>query len=590
MTTALERALPIVASAYGQQFGVRVLLSGSDAFTDGDTITLPLLDNMSELHDVLFGYLAHESGHIRDTDFSVSAGSELRHSFLNIIEDIRIERLMVEEFPGTQSTLESVNDYVIQQGWSGPAKSDTHEAQQLAAYLLHALRSNVLNQQSSEPLAVKSREVIEQTFPVGFFVRLDGLLAMEVDSLRTTKDCLRLVDAILRALKDAEEEESQNQSNPGPGQSPDSGASSKDDGSTNGDQSGMGNDDRLSKPQSQTDIGSIPPGSDSINHMDNHLTDDHPSTSSSTISPSDDNDAGPGENGKGQDTPLHDKLLSATDQDVMKDAIDQLKDELALQAQDDNQGIQGTIDLDTNVGSPVSSDGDTTLLADGIHASASIRARLLGLLQTQTRQKQTLHTRGKRVAGSRLTRISTGDSRVFLQRENTQRADTAVHVLLDTSGSMGNIQDIANQATVSLSLAMSSIPNIDIAVSIFPGVNGKVSPLLNRGMPVRPCLSKFAVSSSGGTPLGSAMLFAARELAISKRERKVLIVITDGAPSDGANVEYVTKILKGHADIYAIGINSNAVSHYFNHWSVIHDVKELQSALFKLAGSILKLH
>jgi hypothetical protein len=43
--SALERALPIVAAAYGEQFGVRVVLSGSDAMTDGKTIVLPYILN-----------------------------------------------------------------------------------------------------------------------------------------------------------------------------------------------------------------------------------------------------------------------------------------------------------------------------------------------------------------------------------------------------------------------------------------------------------------------------------------------------------------------------------------------------------------
>ena len=58
---ALERALPIVAAAYGEQFGVNVVLSGTEARTDGKTIVLPMLNAMSELREVLFGYLAHEA-------------------------------------------------------------------------------------------------------------------------------------------------------------------------------------------------------------------------------------------------------------------------------------------------------------------------------------------------------------------------------------------------------------------------------------------------------------------------------------------------------------------------------------------------
>ena len=101
LQSALERALPIVAAAYGEQFGVNVVLSGTDAHTNGETIVLPLLSNMSELKDVLFGYLAHESGHVRDSDFDViqECKTPVEKSMLNLIEDIRIESVWSLYFP-----------------------------------------------------------------------------------------------------------------------------------------------------------------------------------------------------------------------------------------------------------------------------------------------------------------------------------------------------------------------------------------------------------------------------------------------------------------------------------------------------------
>ena len=103
LQTALERALPIVAAAYGEQFGVNVVLSGTDAYTDGETIYLPLLNAMSELREVLFGYLAHEAAHVRSSDFNTlkKCKSPMEKSCTNLIEDIRIERLIQEVFPGT---------------------------------------------------------------------------------------------------------------------------------------------------------------------------------------------------------------------------------------------------------------------------------------------------------------------------------------------------------------------------------------------------------------------------------------------------------------------------------------------------------
>jgi len=154
---------------------------------------------------------------------------------------------------------------------------------------------------------------------------------------------------------------------------------------------------------------------------------------------------------------------------------------------------------------------------------------------------------------------------------------------------MGGIQEVANQATVSMALSISTIPKCDIAVSMFPGFAGEVSPMVHRGQPIRASLGRFAVSSSGDTPLAEAMLYSARELVASKRQRKVLIIVTDGAPNCGASVRYLNELIAGHVDTYAIGIGSTAVASYFRKWSVINDVKELQHALFTIAGQFLEL-
>ena len=557
MQNALERALPIVAAAYGEQFGVRVVLSGSEASTnaDGKTITLPLLSSMSELREVLFGYLAHESAHVRDSNFDVcfQCQSAIEHTFTNLLEDIRIEKLIQDEFPGTQFTLDAMWSYVVEKGMCPPSQPDQNEASQLCQYLLHRLRSVELKQSASKPLAAESLMVVENSFPKGFFIRLDGLFRKYVPALSSTDDCLVLARAILKALSDAEEEEKANEDGDG-GETDSDGGSEP----TEPIQDGSGGD--------SADSSVMPDGNGAL----------------------DGSETNGGKNpSQGKPTSIGERVANETD--LPTDAISQLQERLTDQAQKDNNGQRFTIDA-TSVGSDALNSGETGTLETGILASSVIRSRLLGLLQASRREKQWLHTKGKKVDGKRITRIASGDTRVFIQREEQKQPETAVHVLLDASGSMASIQDIANQATVSLALAVSSIPKCDIASSMFPGSNGEVSPVIRRGQPVRANLGRFAVRSSGGTPLSEAMLYAARELAQSKRERKVLIIITDGGPRDGASVKYMENLISNYVDIYAIGICSTAVNQYFKNWSVINDVKELQSALFNIAGKFLNLN
>ncbi|HAU16725.1 MAG TPA: VWA domain-containing protein, partial [Marinobacter adhaerens] len=176
--SALERALPIVAAAYGEQFGVRVVLSGSDAMTDGKTIVLPMLDNMSEMKDVLFGYLSHEAAHIRESSFDTlkKCRSEIEKSMTNLIEDIRIERAIQHAFPGTQFTLEAMENYIHERGWTPVPPPAESEASQLFRYLYHRLYGEFLDRQVYQPLIPESLKGLGQTVPRGFFVRLGGLL------------------------------------------------------------------------------------------------------------------------------------------------------------------------------------------------------------------------------------------------------------------------------------------------------------------------------------------------------------------------------------------------------------------------------
>ena len=58
MNHPLKNALPIVAAAYGEKFGVKVLIQGQDAFTDGERIVIPTA-NPDDPHyqQIAWGYL-----------------------------------------------------------------------------------------------------------------------------------------------------------------------------------------------------------------------------------------------------------------------------------------------------------------------------------------------------------------------------------------------------------------------------------------------------------------------------------------------------------------------------------------------------
>lgn len=90
------------------------------AYTDGKEITLPSLpDSLEFNHEEVMtmrGLLDHEAGHVRHTNFDSvqkfsKTQSQQAFSISNTLEDIRLESLVMEEYPGSQK-----NFHVMREG------------------------------------------------------------------------------------------------------------------------------------------------------------------------------------------------------------------------------------------------------------------------------------------------------------------------------------------------------------------------------------------------------------------------------------------------------------------------------------------
>ena len=110
--TGLERLGRIIAS----QHNISVVFGGSDAYTDGKTIHLPSTGELSaELQHELHGFLDHEVSHCLYTDFDqfkklLKRGGRFQKELLNAVEDVRVEREIIKEFPGCRMNLDPLNE------------------------------------------------------------------------------------------------------------------------------------------------------------------------------------------------------------------------------------------------------------------------------------------------------------------------------------------------------------------------------------------------------------------------------------------------------------------------------------------------
>ncbi|HAS6259554.1 TPA: VWA domain-containing protein [Vibrio vulnificus] len=549
MNHPLKNALPIVAAAYGEKFGVKVLIQGQDAFTDGERIVIPTA-NPDDPHyqQIAWGYLAHEAAHIRHTNFDMvqkASSKPIRKALLNIIEDVRIENELAKDYPGTRRSISQVIEYMVDtQQMCVPEQLEP--ASNLQAWLLFRLRCHFLGQKALTPLYQAVDERVRQLFPAAAMSRLSAMLTA-VPSLGSTGEVLKLVDAIVAML----EEES-----------------------------------RPPQDESDADSGNDI-GQDSSNDSNSSSDSQTPETGSSATG-----DAA--ETGDSDNSDQADNLRQALEASAAQfepDTFAQVAEVLSEQA----EGHQGVTPLSLPQAEQAML-GDEAILTLSASESAQIRARLRGMVQSSQDNRNHAKRHGLRVATYRLAASQAGESRLFIQRQPRIAPNAAVHLLVDISGSMGKpigegnrkYFHVANEAALALAMALEGIPGVVPAVSYFPGIHQEVSIALLPKQSVRHRAACFDQKPRGCTPMAQAMWFAANSLLAQKQKRKLMIVLTDGDPDDwAATHDIVDRCRSSGFELLGIGIQTRSVEKFFPQSIVINDVKDLKRELFEVTQQLL---
>lgn len=549
MNHPLKNALPIVAAAYGEKFGVKVLIQGQDAFTDGERIVIPTA-NPDDPHyqQIAWGYLAHEAAHIRHTNFDMvqkASSKPIRKALLNIIEDVRIENELAKDYPGTRRSISQVIEYMVDtQQMCVPEQLEP--ASNLQAWLLFRLRCHFLGQKALTPLYQAVDERVRQLFPAAAMSRLSAMLTA-VPSLGSTGEVLKLVDAIVAMLED--------ESRP---------------------------------PQDELDADNGNDiGQDASNDSNNISDSQTPEADSSAM-------VDAAETGDSDNSDQADNLRQALEASAAQfepDTFAQVAEVLSEQA----EGHQGVTPLSLPQAEQAML-GDEAILTLSASESAQIRARLRGMVQSSQDNRNHAKRHGLRVATHRLAASQAGESRLFIQRQPRIAPNAAVHLLVDISGSMGKpigegnrkYFHVANEAALALAMALEGIPGVVPAVSYFPGIHQEVSIALLPKQSVRHRAACFDQKPRGCTPMAQAMWFAANSLLAQKQKRKLMIVLTDGDPDDwAATHDIVDRCRRSGFELLGIGIQTRSVEKFFPQSIVINDVKDLKRELFEVTQQLL---
>ena len=236
--------------------------------------------------------------------------------------------------------------------------------------------------------------------------------------------------------------------------------------------------------------------------------------------------------------------------------------------------------------------------------------------------------RSGRLHGANLSRLMFNDDRVFRQREEHTCKDTAIELVIDCSGSMrsrGKI-DVATQAAYALSMTLDRMQiahevigfttywndSVEyrqsrermydelkklgryyfsrqdcIVMPVVKGFDERITTEHKRRFAAMPNMDS-GKQMFGNNIDGECIEIAARRLAARKEARKVMIVLSDGAPAgDGDNVElqrHTKRVIKRIEDssgmeIVGIGIASSAVKQFYTRNVVLNDIDSLPAVV-----------
>ena len=556
-TSTYNRSLPLLAAALSEQRGIKVEIGGDHASTDGKTIHLPSLplDVNDNLLGVARGYIDHESAHCLFTDFAVQDSNSLtplEKFFANAIEDVRIEARMAERYPGCARNFRDTARHVF---IDKAENVDPDPAFAVPSYVLLRLRS-----QACPELAFKSQEaatVVALHFP-GLVTDLEDVFADIKTCCPDTAASISYAKRIVELLENHEKQHSSQIATEN-----NAGSATDDDGSA-------------------TDGGEIevPAEGEQIQSAGDNRVNEADANGSAQAESS----AGP------EKQPI---LASLFADDVASSLPKGLGEVLAEElgsgrSHDAYDGVVTAIEVPAQF-SPM----PQTMMEKTVCLQSILRPKLRGVLQADTYEGILPAMQGK-LNSRKLFSVPLGNGYVFSRHIPARLLSTAVHILIDRSGSTtAFVRDIAVSA-YAVAHAAAGIRGVSVGMTVFPvcypGERDKpgVSTLIRHGQMAPRYLD---VDASGCTPLAEAVWHVLPTLMRQHEPRRILLLFSDGKPDS----EDKTKAALRDADAlgvetYGVSLRNTSIIDLLgsHRSSVIQNIDELPSALSNMLISALR--
>ena len=236
-------------------------------------------------------------------------------------------------------------------------------------------------------------------------------------------------------------------------------------------------------------------------------------------------------------------------------------------------------------------------LSETLVHSHALRGRLVNLIESSRKVPSSRGVHGNRFDRNKVWRYRLGDDKLRVRKHKKPDVNTAVWLLLDVSGSMGDKIHLARQSLLAACLALESIDGTRVGAACFPHlIDGDddhfpsgVGVILRPGESTRRNASRFMLSADGGTPLAGALWWCGSQLLAMPEPRRMLFVFTDGEPDETETSQYALNVIDSvGVETYGMAIGSAArrpVQELFKRNATVTDMRDLQKGMFDMLKS-----
>lgn len=537
--------MPLIIKNYANAFGIKVRMQGTSAYTNGKTITIPRMDITDPVKGRLaYGYLAHESAHVKYTDFAYLKkflnGSEeifLKKELLNILEDHRIETLISHDFIGVYENLQLLLESQKEELDKLLLRKNLERFPLLSLILnfihFYAYTKCQKFDFARHYSAVFYYEIKRRHFK--YLKQITKLTARTVNA-KNTKEIGEITLKILAYLYAFNFDRDNKSLNLGV-HSADAELLEKLEDSSEF--------DCKSNPERKGLVKQVI----KMMHCAHQVNNDQTATAIKTASQIME------ENGEGQSSSSREDLGLFVDTKTKAGSEDFIKFANA------NWALRSMIRNKVNA------------YVD-YYNGGSYQGRKLNIYKAQN--------------------INMGEYRIFDKKTVNEGFSTSVQILVDVSSSMltsdGLSTTRAHEASVcalNIALALEGIDGIKNAVHYFPGEATEYETALKFNERASKFAPYFDQKPRGSTPLAQCLYKALDDLKLVNCNRNIIIIITDGMPDSVKNTDTAMKILDQYGvEVYGISIRSELIRKLFeNHpenVTVLENASELDKAFSEL--------